>query len=213
MGEAMKSVCEPPLRRSSMLSRVAAGALACLVLAGCVSLGSKPPDQLFRLTPDESAPAGAEASAALTEAIVVLDPEADRSLDMLRVPVRVDASSVAYLKDAAWIEKPARQFRSLLAETIRARSGGLVVEGGDFEVTGRTLVGGRLLQMGYDAQQSAVIMRFDAMRSADGGARITTRRFEAVVNGVAPEAAAVGPALNQAANDVARQVAAWIVGK
>ncbi|WP_255406049.1 ABC-type transport auxiliary lipoprotein family protein [Novosphingobium sp. CF614] len=186
---------------------------ACLALAGCVSIGGKAPEELFRLTPEETAPAGATASGQLGDALVVLDPEADRSLDVLRVPVRVDAARLAYLKDAAWVEKPARQFRSLLAETIRARTGKLVVEGGDFEVTGKTQVGGRLLQMGYDVQKSAVVVRFDAMRgSRAGDAEISTKRFEAIVNGVEPKANAVGPALNQAANDVARQVADWVKG-
>lgn len=201
-----------PLRNTG-IARSALIAAACLGLSGCISLGGKAPDQLFSLTPQETAPVGATANGQLADAIVVLDPETDRSLDVLRVPVQVDASRVAYLKDATWIEKPARQFRSLLAETIRARSGKLVVEGGDFEVTGKTRVGGRLLQMGYDAQKQAVVVRFDAMLSSgEAGSGITTRRFEAVVNGVEPKGAAVGPALNQAANDVARQIADWVKG-
>lgn len=181
-------------------------------LAGCVSLGTKPPDQLLKLTAEDSAPAGATSSGQLSDAIVVLDPESDRGLDVLRVPVKVDNSSVAYLKDALWVEKPTRQFRSLLAETLRARTGQLVVEGGDFEVTGKTLIGGRLLQMGYDAQRSAVVVRFDAVRTERGNGPLQTRRFEAVVNGVEAKAGPVGVALNQAANDVARQVADWIKG-
>lgn len=193
-------------------TRFAAGlavVLASLALSGCISFGPKPPNELFRLAPDEVAPAGATASGQLSDALVVLDPEADRSIDVLRVPVSVDASSVAYLKDALWIERPSRQFRSLLAETLRARTGRLVVEGGDFEVTGRTLVGGRILQMGYDAPSSSVVVRFDAMRTERGGP-IQSRRFEAKVPGVEAKAEAVGPALNRAANDVARQVADWV---
>lgn len=187
-------------------------AAAALTLSACVSLGTKPPDELLKLTAQDSAPAGATASGQLSDAIVVLDPESDRGLDVLRVPVTVDNSSVAYLKDALWVEKPTRQFRSLLAETLRARTGQLVVEGGDFEVTGKTLIGGRLLQMGYDAQRSAVVVRFDAVRSERGTGPLQTKRFEAVVNGVEAKAKPVGAALNQAANDVARQVADWIKG-
>ncbi|MFC0204281.1 ABC-type transport auxiliary lipoprotein family protein [Novosphingobium soli] len=196
--------------RTIRLAPALLAAVAALALPGCVSIGGKPPEQLLRLTPDETAPAGATASGQLTEAIVVLDLESDRGLDVLRVPVTVDPSRVAYLKDAQWIEKPSRQFRSLLAETLRARSGKLVVEGGDFEVTGRTLIGGRLLQMGFDAQRGAVVVRFDAIRSERGTQPLETRRFEAVVNGIEPKPEAVGPALNQAANDVARQVADWL---
>lgn len=203
----------PMIRKTRRMQALLAATAAALALAGCVSLGPKPPNQLLRLTPEEAAPAGATASGQLSEAIVVLDPESDRGLDVLRVPVTVDASSVAYLKDALWIEKPARQFRSLLAETLRARTGQLVVEGGDFEVTGKTLVGGRLLQMGYDAQKGAVVVRFDAViGNGQGAAPLRTKRFEAVVPGVEAKAAAVGPALNTAANDVARQVTEWVKG-
>lgn len=205
MGNAMKSLGKTAVAKSAMM------ALACLGLAGCISLGGKAPAQLFSLTAEETAPVGTTADGRLTDAIAVLDPETDRSLDLPRVPVQIDASRVAYLKDAVWIEKPARQFRSLLAETIRARTGRLVVEGGDFEVTGKTRIGGRLLQMGYDAQKQAAIVRFDAMRSSgNDGNQIATKRFEAIVSGVEPKAAAVGPALNRAANDVARQVADWL---
>jgi cholesterol transport system auxiliary component len=198
--------------RSTKIGTGILAVAAALSLSGCISLGAKPPEELLRLTPSESAAVGTTSSGQLSEAIVVLDPEADRGLDVLRVPVTVDASSVAYLKDALWIEKPTRQFRSLLAETLRSRTGKLVVEGGDFEVTGRTLIGGRLLQMGYDAQASAVVVRFDAIRTDRGGTPIQSKRFEAVVNGVEAKAKPVGAALNQAANDVARQVADWVKG-
>ncbi|MFC0685680.1 ABC-type transport auxiliary lipoprotein family protein [Novosphingobium clariflavum] len=192
--------------------KAATGALlltACLALPGCISLAAKPPEQLIRLTSEETAPAGAQVSSQLADAIVVADPEADRSLDVLRVPVKVDASGLSYLKDAVWTEKPTRQMRTLLAETLRARTGKLVVEGIGYEVSGKTLIGGRLLDMGYDAPTRSVVVRFDAIRTERGGP-ITTRRFEARVADVKPEASKVGPALNQAANDVARQVADWV---
>ena len=204
MGKATKPAGTPGILKGALI------AASCFALSGCLSLGGKTPDQLFRLTPDEAAPTGTTASGKLSDAIVVLDPETDRSLDVLRIPVRVNASKLAYLKNAAWIEKPAREFRALLAETLRARTGRLVVEGGDFEVTGETFVRGRLLEMGYDVPRGAVVVRFDAIRSGGPGSEIVTKRFEAVVNGVEPKAKYVGPALNQAANDVARQVADWV---
>ena len=42
------------------------------------------------------------------------------------------------------------------------------------------------------------------------GGQVRSQRFESRVPGVAPEAEAVGPALNEAANAVAGQVAAWV---
>ena len=186
-------------------------ALAMVVaLPGCVSLGGKAPDMLIMLTPDESAPAGPMAGGQADNAIVVLDPDADRRIDVDRVPVQINASSVAYLKDAVWVERPTRQFRRLLAETVRAKADRIVLEGTDFEVKGKTTVAGRLSQMGYDAVRQTVVVRYDAVVE-DGGA-VRTRRFEAEVPGIPASAAAVGPALNEAANTVAKEAAAWILG-
>jgi cholesterol transport system auxiliary component len=189
--------------------KIAVALAPALLLGGCLSLGGKVPEKLIGLTSDARAPAGDLAGAPLRDALVVLDPEADRRLDVQRVPVQVDDATIAYLKDATWVERPARQFRRLLAETIRAKGGRLVVEAGDASEGGKTLLGGRLLDMGYDARSQSVIVRFDAMRWNKAG-DIVSRRFEASVPGVSPKAESVAPALNKAANDVARQVADWV---
>jgi cholesterol transport system auxiliary component len=54
-----------------------------------------------------------------------------------------------------------------------------------------------------------VIVVFDAVRPGPGDA-VQTRRFEARVPGVTADVASVGPALNQAANEVAGQIADWV---
>lgn len=191
--------------------RAATIALMPLALSACVSLGGgKPPPTLLTLTPASTAPAGSTASATPTEALLVMEPETDQSLSVLRVPVQVDDANIAYLQNALWIEKPSRLFRALLAETVRAKSGRLVLEDSQSTVpsTG-PILSGRLIAMGYDARTSSVVVRYDAIRTRSGGA-VTTKRFESIVPGVAPEAAAVAPALNRAANDVAVQVADWV---
>jgi cholesterol transport system auxiliary component len=193
-------------RRSPTLATIL---IAPLLLAGCISLGGKTPDQLIRLTPEATAPAGDMGSADVQNALVVLDPEADSRLDVQRVPVQIDDSTIAYLKDATWVERPARQFRRLLAETIRAKGKRIVVEAGDATEGGRSILAGRLLDMGYDARSQSVVVRYDAVREDPGG-HVSSRRFEATVPGVAPNVEAVAPALNRAANDVAAQVADWI---
>lgn len=187
---------------------LAAIALA-LTLPGCVSLGKEPPPTLFTLTPTALAPAGLSASGTAAQALAVIEPDAPQRLDVVRVPVQVDPSTVAYLKDAVWVEKPARLFGRLLAETIRAKQTRLVVEAPDTAYSAATRLSGRLSEMGYDAPTSSVIVRFDAvLRQPDG--QILTRRFETTVSGVAPTAASVAPALNEAANKVAAEVAEWI---
>ena len=188
-------------------SRLAAP-LAALLLAGCISFGPKVPDTLFTLTPESAPAAGATASGTVGGSIVVMEPEAAQKLDVQRIPVQVDTANVAYLKDAQWVERPALLMQRLIAETIRTRTGRLVIEEdpvGDSAVR----LSGRLLDMGYDAQGSAVVVRFEAARETPGG-QIDTRRFESSVANVEPDRASVGLALNRAANDVARQVADWM---
>ena len=50
---------------------------------------------------------------------------------------------------------------------------------------------------------------YDATLARTGGG-VVTRRFEARVPVAAPDAANVAPALNQTANQIAAEVAAWI---
>jgi cholesterol transport system auxiliary component len=52
------------------------------------------------------------------------------------------------------------------------------------------------------------VVTFDAIRDVNG-TQVMTRRFSATVPSAA-EAAPVGAALNQAANEVAGQVADWV---
>ncbi len=185
-------------------------ALGVAGLGACVNLGggAKAPAQLFELSPAMTWAPGTTLSAAPGAALVVVEPETDRSLAVARVAVQVDATSMAYLKDGQWVERPARLFRSLLAETIRARGKRLVVED-DAEARGNLHLSGRLIALGYDAHNRSAVVRYDALWQDASGA-IAMRRFEAVEKNVAPKATAVAPALNRAANRVAADVADWV---
>lgn len=194
------------------LFRVGAMALLPLALTACVNIGGKGklPPTLLTLTPTAIAPAGSTASATPAEALMVLEPETDQALSVLRIPVQVDAANIAYIKNAQWVERPARLFRALLAETLRAKGGRLILEDtqATVPVAGSRLAG-RLIAMGYDAQTSSVVVRYDAIRTSAGGA-VQTKRFESVIPGVKAKGEAIAPALNRAANDVAGQVADWV---
>ncbi|MBO0749351.1 MAG: membrane integrity-associated transporter subunit PqiC [Porphyrobacter sp.] len=186
------------------------GALAAmLALAGCLSLGPKAPPQLLNLTPTSTAPAGRAASGTSETALAVLDIQAPQKLDVTRVPVLINGSSLAYLKDAQWVEKPAHLFGQLLSDTIRARGNRLVVSDSDLEYGAATKLSGTLQAMDYDSAQGAVTVRYDAVLQT-GEAQVRTRRFESTVSGVAAQAGPVAEALNRAANDVAAQVADWV---
>ncbi|WP_234029640.1 ABC-type transport auxiliary lipoprotein family protein [Erythrobacter sp. THAF29] len=188
---------------------VGAGALA---LSGCLSLGAEPPESLLTLSPSASPVAGAGASASTEDnarAIAVLPIDTPAKLDVTRVPVMVSDTELAYLQEAFWVEKPARLFRRLLGDTLRARGNTLVLDNDDTPILAAQTLRGTLREMGYDAATSSVVVRYDAVRTnADG--TVTSRRFEARESGVLAEAASVGPALNRAANTVAGEVAEWM---
>jgi cholesterol transport system auxiliary component len=180
-----------------------------MALAGCVSLGSEPPDSLLNLTSEASIPAGTSSMATRDEALAIYEPEVPAKIDVLRLPVQVSDTEVAYLDDAVWVEKPARLFRRLLAETVRVRTNRLVLDADDPGLSAQSRLRGVLREFGYDASSSSVVVRFDAIRRNDEGV-IETQRFEAVESGVLPKAGPVGAALNRAANSVAREVADWV---
>lgn len=181
------------------------------MLTGCISLGEDPPDRLLTLTAEELANAGSDKSAMRAETLKIYELEVPAAIDVTRVPVMVNSSEIAYLKDALWVEKPAKMFRRLMAETIRARTGRVVIDGDDPALSGGESLRGMLRRFGYDAGQSEAVVVYDAIREGDDG-KVELRRFEAVVSGVIAEPLAVGQALNRASNDVARQVSDWIAG-
>ena len=103
--------------------RLGAVAGLALVMTGCVSLGVDAPESLLTLSSQNVAPVGANTQnedEAAENAIAVLTPETPAKLDGLRVPVNVSETEIAYLPDAVWIEKPARLFRRVLGENLRA---------------------------------------------------------------------------------------------
>lgn len=198
------------VRRAAIIIGAAGASLA---LPGCISLGAEPPDSLITLSATASAPAGSGAIAGRegsAAAIAVLTPEVPAKLDVLRVPVNITDTKVAYLQEAAWIEKPARLFRRMLGETLRVRGGALVLDSDDTPTLAGLSLRGTLSEMGYDAPTSSVVVRFDAVRT-DGSGAVISRRFEARESGVLPEVEFVGPAINRAANTVAGEVADWVL--
>lgn len=220
------------VRKGAMTARLPAlpalAAALALALSGCVSLGVDVPESLLTLSPEASAPVGMNTASGgapetqeLGGAIAVLTPEVPAKLDVLRVPVNVSATQIAYLEDAIWVEKPARLFRRVLGETLRARASEnagkngasiapLVLDSDDTPLRAGTFLRGTLTEMGYDAPSGDVVVRFDAIRS-DVQGQVVTRRFEARESGIAAQTSAIGPALNRAANTIAREVADWML--
>ena len=194
----------------TLSTRLAIPLAAALTLSGCLSFGPKPPPTLIRLQPAETAPADAGSALAPGRAVTVMVPSVPAELSVLRVPVRSGTAALAYLENAQYADAPARLFRDLLMESIRARTGRPTLEGRDYHLAPGARLSTRIDQFAVDADGSKVDMVVDAVLQTQGTAPPTTRRFEAHVPIAAVDAASVSPILGQAANQVAQQIADWV---
>lgn len=180
-----------------------------LPLPGCVSFGAKPPRQLLTLSPAATVPVGPVQRAAGARTIVVQVPVTAASLATARIPVQVTPTSLAYVKGAGWAEPPARLFARLVADTLTA--GGTVVTSGVQSVDSPAAnLAGELRQFGFDAVSRTAVVTYDAALTRSGQTAVEKRRFEARVPVATINAVSAGPALSDAANQVAAQVAAWV---
>jgi cholesterol transport system auxiliary component len=183
---------------------------AASALAGCVSFGPKLPPSLLTLTAATPLVPGAATSTDDKRAVAVALPSAPQSLMTQRLMVQASPTEIAYLKDAQWAAPPAQLFRSLLAETITVRTGRVVPDPRLLSVQPNTRLSGQLTRFGLNAGTNMVEVIFDAALTHEGSPTLQARRFSASAPVSAQTATAVGPALNQAANDVAGQVADWV---
>ncbi|RVT43913.1 ABC transporter [Sphingobium algorifonticola] len=191
-------------------SRILAGMLLCTALAGCVSFGDKAPTQLLSLSSDARVAPGTTRIGGSGKSITVLPPETPKQLDTVRVPVQVDAVSVAYVKDARWVDSPRQMFQHLLSETIAASGSAIVLDPGQYSADpGRRLLG-VLVDFGIDARTNSAIVTYDATLAPVGGQPVQRKRFSASVPVGTIDATGVGNPINQAANKVAAEVAAWV---
>jgi cholesterol transport system auxiliary component len=184
---------------------------AALALSGCISFGAKPPERLMRLTPAATVPAATSRTATAEQTITVVEPTVPQELATMRVPVRSHGTALAYLKDAQWVDEPGALFGRLLAETIAATTGRVVLDPRQFTLDPGTRLTGQLQEFGLDADRMEVVAIYDAAL-ARGTGTVETRRFEARIPIAQATEAAVAPALNDAANQVAAEVAQWIGG-
>lgn len=199
----MTGMRKTPLRSAMLLATLSAS------LAACVSFGAKAPPSLLVLTATSSVQGGAAQSGATSDAFIVLLPEVPRKIDTNRVPVQIDGSSIAYLKDAVWADKPARLMQLLLMETISAKTGRLVLNEVDAGGKAQQFLTGSLIEFGIDASSMEAVVVYDAVKLVRGQV-VEKRRFEAREPVLEVAAAPAGAALNKAANDIAVQIAAWV---
>jgi cholesterol transport system auxiliary component len=189
-------------------------AVAAVSLSGCIGLGGKTPPFLLTLDADAAPAAGDARTAAEASTLTILIPTAPQKLRTTRIPVQQDGSSVAYVKDAQWVEAPSRLFQRLVSETVSARTSRVVLDEGQYLTAPGEQLAGQLMEFGVDARTNEAVVVYQAMLVAAGGKSVTQRRFEArEAIGAEVEAKPVGEALTRAANKVAVEVTGWLGGQ
>jgi cholesterol transport system auxiliary component len=191
------------------IARLALGGVAALALSGCISFGPKPPKTLLTLVPASMVAANAARQAGPGQTVTILYPTAPAAISVTRLPVYESDGTITYVKGVAWNDTPSHLFQNLMSEVIAAKTGKVVVDVRQYTLDPGTRVSGQLIKFGIDAQAMQAVVIYDAILIRAGGTGIETRRFEAR----APVTSVVtgsGAALNQAANDVAVQVAGWV---
>jgi len=191
------------------LKLLGAGSLA-LALSACLG-GAAVPERLLTLSAAETRAAASPRSAGQGEAITVAVPAVPQALRTTRLPVYVSDTGIQYLEDAVWVEQPGALFARLLGETIGARTGRVVLDPSQYSHDPGTRLTGTLVRLGLDPNAMEVVITYDAAIARTGGG-INTNRFEVRVPVTEATPAAVAPALNDAANQLAQQVAAWVGG-
>jgi cholesterol transport system auxiliary component len=194
----------------SPVMRILAAATLAAMTAGC-SLGgllggggAKAPATLQTLT-------SGTRTAAAGQSVTISVPLVPKELRTTRVPVQVTPTDVQYVTGLQWVDTPDRLFQGLVAETIRRTTNRVVLDGGLATLDPGLLLSGQLQKFGYDAATGQVVVEYDGALSTAGGNRVETRRFVAMAPADGT-AGTVGPALNRAANQVAREVAGWVGG-
>lgn len=200
-----------PIRPFSPRTRLTAMALALgAALSGCVSFGSKPPPQLLTVRTEAAVAAGRDLRSQGLPAIAVILPEVPRAIATTRVPVQVDATSVAYVKDAQWTEAPRDLFLRLLGETITAGGALFVIDEDQYGLTPQRRLSGSLVEFGVDARTRQAVVTYDAVLTDSASGQALRRRFTAREPVSDIRADRVAQPINRAANQVAQQVADWV---
>jgi cholesterol transport system auxiliary component len=193
----------------SLVPIALAAALGGCSLSGLLGGGGKPPATLQTLTPEAPDPGAVTRAASAGQAVMIAVPVVPKELKTTRVPVQITPTDVQYVTNLQWVDTPDRLFQALVAETVHRTTNRIVISPSQSALDPGVLVSGQLQRFGYDAATGQAVVEYDASTTTAGGSQVQTRRFVAVVPADGT-AATVGPALNRAANQVAREVAAWV---
>ena len=194
------------MSRTLRLAAPIAVALSLSACAGLLGGGGKPPPWLLTLTPQAPAPESIARTAQPGQAVTIELPVVPKEIRTNRVPVHSGPIAIAYVKDLTWVDTPDKLFQNLLTETVMRTTNRVVLDPKQSSLDPGVTITGNLSRFGYDAQEGAVIVRYDAAKTRAGGNAVETRRFEARETSDG-SASSVASAINAAANRVAIDVA------
>ena len=183
--------------------------LPALLLAGCLSFGGKPPKVLLTIAPTATLPVGSTQNSATAKTVTVMVPTVPQALAVARVPVQT-GDQIAYVTDAAWVEAPQRLFARLMSDTIAAKTGRVTLTPAQSFSDPGARLWGELRNFGIDGGTHEAVVSFDGSLMRTSDSKVEKKRFEARVPLPKIDANSVGPALDQAANQVAGEVADWV---
>ncbi len=189
---------------------LALAGLMLMTAAGCVRLGSKPPERLIAIETEARIAPGISQTGPAESALFVEMPSVPKAIATQRVAVQTDATSFAYVPKALWVDTPAHQFQALLSETIAAKTGRLVLDPSQYPAQPGRVLNGELIAFGVDARANRAVVTFDARLLAADGQTVRRQRFSASEPVAQIDGESVAPAISRAANQVASQVADWI---
>jgi len=190
--------------------RLAAALALVAPLAGCISFAAKPPPALMTLTADAAPAIDKTVSSANTPTISIQVPVTPAALNTQRVPVVTSDTAIAYVKGALWSEPPARLFARLMADTIAAKTGRVILNSSQALGDPGAKLSGELRSFGIDERSGEAVVIFEGALRRGADKVYEKRRFEAREPIGSIDADRVGPALNRAANKVAGEVADWV---
>lgn len=179
-------------------------------LSGCISFGAKPPPVLLTLTSATAPPINQTQSSSTSPTITIQVPAVAQAIAGVRIPVQANQTSIAYVAKAQWVEPPARLFARLLSDTIPPRTGRIVLSSSQSFSDPGAVLSGEIRSFGVDAGTNMAVVAFDGSLIRSTGKVVEKRRFEARVPVSQIASGPVGVALNQAANQVAVEVADWV---
>jgi cholesterol transport system auxiliary component len=165
---------------------------------------------LLTLTPDARPEANAGILVQGDDRLTITTPLVPQSIATTRLPVAQGQTALAFVKNAVWVEPPARLFQRLLAETVRQRTGRIVLDPRQFSMEPGATLSGQLLRFDIDERGAEAVVIYDATISGERDRPVRTRRFEVRVPAGSIDAKSAGRALNKAANQIAIDVADWL---